>query len=146
MLATPFFRKDFMSERLMNQFPLTFEKKVKSVFAKVTFGSSGAPTLDAANSKGILSVTRNSTGTYTFVFGTTTKTLDTYVKLLNISHIVNSGTSAPAAPSFYVKANTSNAIATAAIQIVTNLAGTATDPASGEIMYFEFKFGDSTAP
>lgn len=128
---------------------LTLEKNTKTVFAKITFGSTGAPTLDVVNSKGILSVTRVSAGKYTFVFGSTSNNanlLDVYVKLMAIKHVFNSGASAPAAPGMYISANAVSTVGTASITLVFNSAGTATDPASGEIAYLQFIFGDSTAP
>jgi hypothetical protein len=137
-----------MANRYNQQFQLTQEKRVTSIFAKVTFGASGAPTLSASNSKGVLSVTRNSAGTYTFVFGSgsgVSLQKDSYVKLLSINTVMNSGASAPAAPGLYIKADNSASTSSASIQIVMNAAGTATDPATGEIGYFEFIFGDSTA-
>lgn len=132
--------------RFTNQFPQSLEKKVCTIFAKVAFGASGAPTLSAVNSKGVLSVTRNGAGDFTFVFGTAANGVgakDTYVKLLCVRQVYNSGSSAPAAPAVYIKADN---VATASLRIVTNAAGVATDPASGEIGYFEFVMGDSTAP
>ena len=138
-----------MANRYNQQFQLTQEKRATAIFAKVTFGASGAPTLSASNSKGVLSVTRNSAGTYTFVFGSgsgVSLQKDSYVKLLTINNVMNSGASAPAAPSMYIKADNTASNSSASIQIVMNSAGTATDPASGEIGYYEFIFGDSTAP
>lgn len=138
-----------MANRWRNQFVSSLEKVVVDLFAEVTFGASGAPTIVAANTKGFISVTRNSAGTYTFVFGSAPNSinaLDTYVKFLNAHVIFNSGSSAPASPGMYVKANSVSTAGTCSIQIVLNAAGTATDPASGEIGYFSFTLGDSTAP
>lgn len=140
-----------MANRFGNQFQVTLEKRVTDIYAKVTFGTSGAPTLVASGSKGVLSVTRNSAGTYTFVFGVTqngAKALDVYYKLVATSVTFDtSGTSAaPAAPGLYIKSNQVNVANTASLQIVlTNTSGTATDPASTEIGYFDFTFGDSSA-
>lgn len=130
--------------RYLTQFPLTFEKKVVNVFAKVTFGASGAPTLDKANSKGIVSVTRNSAGDYTFVFGTQAGMLDTYVKLLGVTHVFKN-TSAPASPAMFIKNDSTGTAGTCSMEVVFNSAGTATDPASGEVLLMQFTFGDSTA-
>lgn len=138
-----------MANRYNTQFQLTREKQVTSIYAKVTFGVSGAPTLSASNSKGILSVTRNSAGTYTFVFGSgsgVSLQKDSYVKFLSGTVIYNSGAAAPAAPAMYIKADNTATTSSASLQVVLNAAGTATDPASGEIGYFRFIFGDSTAP
>ena len=132
--------------RWLNQFPLVFEKKVVNVFAKVAFGAAGAPTLSAVNSKGIVSVTRNGAGDFTFVFGTKAGMLDTYVKLLGAQVVFNSGSSAPTAPAMYVKADNISVSGTCSLTVVLNAAGVATDPAIGEIGYFNFILGDSTAP
>ena len=137
-----------MSNRYMNQFPLAFEKQVKSVFAKVAFGAAGAPTLSEVDSKGILSVTKDGTGDYIFKFGSAQPTiLDSYVKLLGINVLFNSGGAAPAAPICYVIQDNSADSSIAEIEIgVADYAGALADPASGEIGYFQFIFGDSTAP
>lgn len=54
-----------MSNRRFNQFRLQLEKKVVDLYAKVTIGATGAPTLVTAYSKGIASIARNSAGNYT---------------------------------------------------------------------------------
>ena len=134
--------------RWLNQFQLTFEKKVVDVYGKITFGATGAPTLSQVNSKGIVSVTRVSAGKYTFVFGTKAGMLDTYVKLIDVNAVYDTtGTSAaPAAPGLYVSNNSISIVNTASLTLVcTNNSGVATDPASGEIGYFNFTLGDSTA-
>lgn len=143
-----------MANRYCNQFQLTQEKRVTSIFAKVSFGASGAPTLSASNSKGVLSVTRDNPGTYTFVFGSgsgVSQQLDTYVKLMGVNVVfntsaVNIGVTAPAAPAVFIAADNTSSTSSASIQVVFNAAGTATNPASGEIAYLEFIFGDSVAP
>jgi hypothetical protein len=129
--------------RYLTQFPLSFEKRVVNVFAHVTFGASGAPTLDTVNSKGILSIVRNSAGNYTVKFGTNSiLPLDTYVKLLEVRQAFVNAT-APAAPGLYI---TSNSIASGSLVLQFNNGGTSTDPASGEQVYLQFILGDSSAP
>lgn len=134
-----------MASRNFTQFRLTLEKRVVDLFAKVSFGASGAPTL--LQGKGIVSVTRLSAGQYTFVFGTTAHALDVYNHLNMITHLFDtSGTSAaPASPSMYLVSDSSSIVATCALTIQFNAASTATDPASGEIVHLCFTFGDSTA-
>lgn len=138
-----------MANRFFNQFGKSLEKEVVHLFAKVTFGSSGAPTLDAVNSKGIVSVTRNSAGIYTFVFGTNAGSLDTYNKLLMVKHCFdesgNAGT-APTSPSMFIVTNSISTVGTSSVKVEFNSAGTATDPASTEIVYIEFIFRNSNAP
>lgn len=132
---------------LLNSFQL--EKQVVRLYAQVTFGSSGAPTLVTANSKGVLSVTRNSAGVYTFVFGTKAASLDFYYKLLEVNVMFdatkNSGT-APAAPLVYLSGNSVATAATCSLQLTcTNTSQTATDPASTEQAFFEFVLSNSGA-
>lgn len=134
-----------MANRLMRQFPLTMENQVKTIFAKVAIGATGAPTLSASNSKGIVSVTRNSAGLYTFVFGTAAGNLDTYVKLLGVSVIFQNASAIAAAPNTYVRGLSISTAGTASVQIgCLNGSLAATDPANGETMYVQFTFGDSS--
>jgi hypothetical protein len=133
-----------MANRLMREYSLSFENQVKIVYAKVAIGATGAPTLSAANSKGIVSVTRNSAGLYTFVFGTAAGNLDTYVKLLGVSVTFQNASAIAAAPITYVKTLSISTAGTASVQIgCVNGSLAATDPASGETMFVQFTFGDS---
>jgi hypothetical protein len=47
-----------MANRRFEQFQLSLEKAVVTLYGKVAIGSTGAPTISAANSKGILSIVR----------------------------------------------------------------------------------------
>jgi hypothetical protein len=137
--------------RWLTQFRLQQEKRVIDVFAKVAIGSSGAATLSAVNSKGVVSVTHNATGRYTFVFGTNTALpLDTFVKVLHVHAVFNTvgaSVAAPAAPIPYIYADNVAVAGTCSITIqFVDYAGAAADPANGEIMYINFCMGDSTAP
>lgn len=132
--------------RYLTQFRLQFEKRVVDVYAQVTFGASGAPTLNAVNSKGVKSISRVSAGRYLVTFGTNAQLpVDTYVKLLCVKNVFDTTATAaaPAAPGMFVAAQALN-VGTITIQF--NAAGTATDPASGEVAYIDFCLGDSTAP
>jgi hypothetical protein len=102
----------------------SLEKKVVDLFASVTFGASGAPTLNASKSKGVKSISRTSAGLYVITLQ------DQYNQLLTV-RCTNVSSSAPAAPSMYVKAEAVNN-ATPTLTVVMNSAGTATDPGSGE--------------
>lgn len=138
-----------MANRLGQQFQFSLIKQVWSIFAKVTFGATGAPTLVQgvpAASPGVVSVTRSAAGKYVFVFGTKAGMLDVWPRLLGAQVHFNSGSSAPAAPIIYTVTDATATAGTCALTIqCLDLAGTATDPASGEIGYFEFKFSNSTA-
>lgn len=139
----------FMANRYFRQFRNTLEPQVVDIFAQVSFGAAGAPTLSAANSKGIVSVTRTATGRYVFVFGTNVQSKDTYVKLLGVTATwdatANSGT-APAAPIVYLFANAISTIGTASVTVqCLDAAGVAADPASTEIVHIDFTLKNSTA-
>lgn len=111
----------------------------------VTFGASGAPTLDVPNSKGVVSITRNSAGLYTVVFGTDAQHLDAYVKLLGINQVY-SAAAGDVNREVVLRANNISNNSLANLQIEMQTAGAAADPASGSGIYMEFIFGDSTAP
>lgn len=117
-----------MANRRLNQFRFSFEQMTTELFAKVTIGSSGAPTLTIG--KGIESVSRTSAGLYVI------KLQDTYNKLLDVSQSIISGSSAAAAPMFNVVSETVATQATRAVTVqyraIDN--STATDPASGEVL------------
>lgn len=131
----------------------TFQKEVFKIQSVVSFGAAGAPTLVSSGfvNQGIVSVTRDNTGLYTFVFGTQAGMLDVYYKLLGASVVFDTSGAAGAAPAAPLMAILNNLVATPAscsIQIQLYDADTpaATDPASGEIGYFEFTLKNSTAP
>lgn len=135
-----------MANRNFSEKQLSLEKAVVHLYAHITFGASGAPTLDTANSKGVVSVTKGTTGLYTLQLGTNAASLDKYTKLLMIKHAFdatgNSGT-APAAPGMFL---TANAVATAGtLQVEFNAAGTATNPASTEGVFLEIILGNTSA-
>jgi len=115
-----------MANRRMEQFNYTNLKAVCTLYFKVTFGASGAPTLATTNGGYISSIVRNSAGDYTITLA------DNYNALLDVNYVFNSGSSAPAAPAMWVK---SDAIAASkTLRVVFNTGGTATDPASGEVL------------
>lgn len=140
-----------MSNRYTTQFVNTLSKGITCLYARVTFGAAGAPTIDRTGfqSQGIVSVTRNGTGLYTIVFGTQAGMLDVYFKLLMVKHSFdesgNSGT-APVAPGMFLVANSVATAATCSLQVQFNAAGVATDPAANEAVFLEFTLKNSTAP
>lgn len=143
-----------MANRYYNNQAFTLSPCVVKIFARVTFGAAGAPTLVQGAtflSKGVVSVTRNSQGLFTFVFGTQAGMLDVYPYLLGVNVTWDATGNAGGAPAAPLYAVSSNAVATAAscsAQISFFDADTpaVTDPASGEAAWFEFTFKNSTAP
>lgn len=145
--------KNKMANRYFNNVAFTLAPAVVKIFARVTFGAAGAPTLVQGSSflsKGVVSVTRDSQGVFTFVFGTQAGMLDVYNKLLNVSVLFDTiaAPGVPAAPLYYLSGNAVATAASCSLQLTfTDDAGaTATDPADGEAAYFEFTFKNSTAP
>lgn len=108
-----------------------------SLFATISFGASGAPTIVAGTGMGIASIARSSAGTFLITL------VQPFQTLLGVrGTFVDSA--APAAPSIYVS---SNAVATRSaptLTIVTNAAGTAADPASGESLLLELVLNSSS--
>ncbi len=129
----------------------TFYSKTVDVFAKVTFGAAGAPTLDAKYSRGVISVTRNAAGKFTFLFGSKVhgrNALDPYVKLVDVSAVFDTSGVAGAAPASPVPTiiddkTGSGSQAYCQVMLVDLETPAATDPANGEVGYFRFTFIDT---
>jgi len=129
-----------MANRFFQQFRYSLEKSLVDLYCNVTVGATGAPTVVTANSKGILSVVRNSAGKYTITLQ------DPYYKFLGCTCTLIGTGGAVAAPQFFV---VSQAVSTAATPTVVvqfeNDGGTATDPDSGEEFILHITVGNSSA-
>jgi hypothetical protein len=138
-----------MANRFGQQFSFSMIKQTWSIYGKVNFGSTGAPTLvqgSPAASPGIVSVTRNAQGEFTFVFGTQAGMLDVWPRLLHASVMFLSASGEPTAPLMSITTNSSATAGTCSIKVrLVDYAGAETDPASGEVGYFKFVFSNSTA-
>lgn len=127
-----------MASRWFNQFSHSFLKKKVAIYARVTFGAAGAPTLDATNSQGVRSISRSAAGKYVITFN------DSYVRWMAVNPVFKNAT-APAAPLCYVVSDTiGTTTKTMTIQF-TDLTQTGADPGSGEEVRIEFTFNDSNA-
>jgi|TARA_R100000234_G_scaffold108759_1_gene80325 hypothetical protein len=106
---------------------------VTHIFAEVTIGSSGAPTLVTADSAGVKSIARNSTGNYTLTLGTVGGDDDVYSKFLffNGIFIVDGDTEQDLI--YQVDAETISA-GGSTIEFETITGANPTDPASGAVM------------
>ena len=114
-----------MANRRFYQFRFSLEPQVTDLYAHVTFGAAGAPTLDASQSRGITSITRNSAGNYTILFN------DNYNRLMMVNNLFVSSTAA-ASPEFRVSVDSVASTTAPGITFVYSVGGVATDPASGE--------------
>jgi hypothetical protein len=111
------------------------DKEIKEIYARVTIGASGAPTLVAADSMGVASISRSSAGLYVLTLQ------DKYMKLRHADiHVVT-----PTAED--IKANVvSEAVATAkTVTFRTVAVATATDPASGDSLLISLQLKNSSA-
>ena len=129
-----------MADRYFSQFRGALEKGVVELFAKVTIGNTGAPTLVSASSKGITGIVRNSAGNYTVTLQ------DKYRSLLFFDVNFQSATGIGAAPivSLY-GAPAVDTGPTVRFVCTTVGAGSATDPASGETMIIKLELSNSSA-
>lgn len=148
-----------MADRDMSNKLFSFDKMRKFVGLKVSVGAAGALTLDAANSKGVASITRNSAGNWSIQFGYIANGntfADRYRRFLGMKFVSNTsgvGANTPTTVS-YGASVVNDATATTGILTILlagptaagNTAPAAVDPANGEVVYLVFEFADSDAP
>ena len=141
-----------MANRTLSSNQLIFDKKGVVIYARVNIGATGAPTLQSRNGKtyvnapatgwnGIKSISRTSAGLYVLTLQ------DSWVALAAFWGGFQKDT-VPSAPSVFANSTGTNVNSTTAPQITFtcyNSAGTATDPANGEVMLLEIELIDSTA-
>ena len=125
-----------MANRRFEQFRLSAEKQVVDLFAVITIGATGAPTL--TRGKHITSVTRDGAGQYTIVLD------DSFVQLIGMNVMFFASTSAAAAPMVVLEANNIASTKAFTIQCRAIDNSTATDPAEGEIMYLHLALRNSS--
>jgi len=110
-----------MANRNYNRYQ-ALEKEVKTLFAKVAIGSTGAPTIDASKSLGIASITRTGAGAYEVTLQ------DKYMRLMHLDVHIQT----PSAEDIKAHLIADNVASTAKFTFRCDTAGTATDPASGD--------------
>lgn len=119
-----------MANSRLFQFRYSYERDLVDIYAKVTFGASGAPTL--SNAKGVVSITRNSAGNYTL------RLKDNFYLLMDAQVMFKSGSSAPAAPDMNIVSEQVNTVSAPQMVIqFRDIAAAAADPASGEVAYLK---------
>jgi len=106
---------------------------VTHIFAEVTIGGTGAPTLVAADSAGVKSITRTAAGDYTLTLGTVGGADDIYSKFLFFDGIFIVDGDTEQDLIYQIDAETISA-GGATIQFETITGATPTDPASGSVM------------
>jgi hypothetical protein len=116
------------------------EREVKRLYMKATIGATGAPTLVAADSLGIKSIVRNTTGDYTVTFGTPSALTESYNKLLWADGKLLD----PDAEDVRVNIDTDSVSASGLVKILTLTGGSATDPSNGATLTMVFDVKNST--
>lgn len=121
-----------------SQFDYSYCGQRVSLLAKVSIAAAGAPTIASKTGMGIASMVRTAAGAYTITL------TQAYAVLLGVRVSDLSGSSAPAAPIMNIISDSvSSNPSTVSIQF-RNLSGTATDPASGEVLYIEIELDRSS--
>ena len=122
-----------MANRTFND-AQALEKEVKTLFAKISIGASGAPTLVKPGSLGIASVSKVSTGLYRITLE------DTYPALLGVK--ATALASSAADMTFQVKLETVST--TKLVEVFCLTAGVATEPASGTVLFVELSLKNTS--
>lgn len=112
----------------------SLEKEVKDVYAKVTIGAAGAPTL--TSSIGIDSIVRNSAGDYTITLQ------DSYMSLKFFEVIQLSTT--PQDLSFQIKVASVNSLPKGSVEFLCLTGATPTDPANGMKLFIKFELKNTS--
>lgn len=127
-----------MANKYGNQFHFSPVPGLWAIYAKISFGASGAPTLvtTLGCSSGVASVSRNGAGDFSITLNETYP----YLKGLNANFIASAG---PAAPTVNVKSDLVST--TKVLRINTQAGGVNTDPASGEVLLLEIMLKNSSS-
>lgn len=109
------------------------EKEVKDLYAKVTIGSSGAPTL--VSPIGIASIARNSAGNYTLTLQ------DKYMslKFFRVTFLDDD------AQDMNAQVAAEDVASAKTVQFVCRTGATATDPQSGQTLLIKLELKNTTA-
>lgn len=110
------------------------EKEVKEIYAKITIGASGAPTLVAARSQGVASISRTSAGLYVLTLQ------DKYVHFMHADFQV----ATPSAEDLMVNLVSEDVDGAKTVTFRCTAAGVAADPASGDTVYVSLQLKNST--
>lgn len=125
--------------RMYKQFRLGLENRVVDLYCVAAIGATGAPTINASLSKGVTSITRNSTGRYTIVLD------DNYIDLLQVTEFRILAAGAPAAVGgFVVRANNVAAAAKSVVVEFVNSSGAAVEINNGTSLRIKLELKAST--
>jgi hypothetical protein len=122
-----------MANRTFND-AQALEKEVKTLYAKISIGASGAPTLVKPGSLGIASVSKVSTGLYRITLE------DAYPALLG-ARVISLASSA-ADVTFQVKLETVSS--TKLVEVFCLASGSVVEPASGTVLFVELSLKNTS--
>ncbi len=119
-----------MANRRLYQFRYSYERDLVDIYGTITItGSSGA--VDSYTGKGIASVTKESTaGQYTIAL------TDSFNLLMSMDAVTLNATGISATPSLGIITNSVNSAAAPLITVQFSAAGSATNPAASDVIYF----------
>jgi len=115
------------------QFKLGLEPKVVELYCKFAVGSTGAPTINTAASKGIASIARNSAGNYTITLE------DKYNNLFQVTPMVVLASGSPASGAAMVVRSYDVQSAKTVVVEFLNGSFSATDIASGSTVVLKLE-------
>lgn len=128
-----------MASRRFKQFRYSLETAVTDIFARVSIGASGAPTLvSSATCQGILSISRSSAGKYVLTL------TDPYVRVLGINVVTQLSSGLPASADVAVVTDAVSTATAPAVTFTMSAAGVATDPSNGSILLIQLILKNSS--
>jgi hypothetical protein len=122
-----------MANRWMNQFFHSLERKKVILWANAAIGAAGAVTMDAVKSKGIASIVKSATGTYTITLQ------DGYSDLFHIDAKIVLAAGAPAVLSGSIVRSFDVVSAKTIVIAFLDDAGADVNPDSGSTLLIEIK-------
>lgn len=125
-----------MAASRLFQFRYSYERDLVDVYARISIGAAGAPTL--VSGKGVLSVTRDSAGQYTI------KLKDNFNRMLMVDTRIQNATGIPTSTAIGIKTDNSSAATAPSVTIVASAGGIAADPASGDILLVDLTFRNAS--
>lgn len=125
-----------MANRMFSRDAATLEKGVVTLFAEVSIGAAGAPTLNPGRSKGIKSIVHNGGGSYTVTLQ------DRYQRVLGVQcSFISEDSATPAiAPNVTIALRAPDSLT-----VLCSSGTTLTDPGEGETMLLRIDLSNSTA-
>jgi hypothetical protein len=129
-----------MAHRNFTQFHYALERMPVELYAQVAIGATGTPTLSVANSKGIASMVRNSTGNYTITLQ------DGYNRLMLADCLIQNATGIPAGVSMGLVTTGSDVTTSGGgtLKVQFSTGGSATELASGDTLYLNIVLSNSS--